>query len=108
MQTASDKHVDVYRAIADANRRKLLDLLRERERPVQELVPHLDVTVGAVSQHLKVLLDAGLVARRKKGRQRLYRAEPRTLREVHDWTRRYRRFWSSRLDRLGRYLDERE
>lgn len=98
-------HPEVYLAIADANRRRLLELLSEREHSVQELVPHFKVTVGAVSQHLKILLDSGLVMRRKQGRYRYYRASPRALKEVHDWTRRFERFWESRLDRLGEYLD---
>ena len=97
--------MDVYHAIADANRRKLLTLLCERERSVQELMPHFDVTMGAVSQHLKILLASGLVTRRKDGRFRLYRAAPEALREVHDWTEQYRRFWEARLDRLEDHLD---
>ena len=100
------KREDIYHAIADANRRRLLDLLCGRERSVQELVPHFNVTIGAVSQHLKVLLESGLVSRRKQGRFRYYRASPQALKEVHDWTERYRRFWEARLDRLGDYLDD--
>jgi DNA-binding transcriptional ArsR family regulator len=102
------KRADVFHAIGDANRRRLLDLLRDEERSVQALVPHLGITVGAVSQHLKILLESGLVVRRKQGRFRFYRAEPRALKKVHDWTARYRRFWESRLDRLGNYLDQNE
>lgn len=97
--------MDVYHAIADGNRRKLLELLSVQEKTVQELMVHFDVTVGAVSQHLKILLANGLVTRRKRGRFRLYRANPRALKEVHDWTEQYRRFWDTRLDRLGAYLD---
>lgn len=99
------KSVDVYHAIADGNRRGLLELLADQERSVQELTRHFDITIGAVSQHLKVLLDSGLVTRRKAGRYRYYRANPRALKEVHDWTLQYRRFWDSRLDRLDDYLD---
>ena len=100
-----DKAPDVYHAIADANRRRLLDLVSERERSVQELMAHFDITMGGVSQHLKVLLEQGLVTRRRQGRFRYYRASPQALREVYDWTERYRRFWEKRLDRLGDYLD---
>lgn len=100
------KRVDVYHAIADANRRKLLELLHHHEHSVQELMPHFDVTIGAVSQHLKVLLESRLVSRHKRGRFRFYRATPEALREVHEWTEQYRRFWDSRLDRLGEYLDQ--
>lgn len=103
---AQSKLPDVFHAIADSNRRRLLDLLREEERCVQDLVPHLRITLGAVSQHLKILLETGLVTRRKQGRHRFYRTRPEALREVHDWTAQYRAFWESRLDRLGEYLDE--
>lgn len=97
---------DIFHAIADPNRRRLLDLLLAEERSVQQLMPHFDVTVGAISQHLKVLRESGLVVRRKQGRYRFYRARPEALKDVHDWTERYRAFWESRLDRLGTYLDE--
>lgn len=98
--------MDVYQAIADPNRRKLLELLTGQELSVQALAPHFDLTLGAVSQHLKVLLDNRLVVRRKEGRFRFYRAQPRGLKDVHDWTQQYEQFWNSRLDKLGDYLDE--
>ena len=91
---------DVFQAIADPNRRRLLDLLRGEERPVAALVPHLGVSFGAVSQHLAILLRANLVTRRRSGRQRLYRANPAGLRPVAEWTDQYRRFWDVRFDRL--------
>ncbi|MDX1401381.1 MAG: metalloregulator ArsR/SmtB family transcription factor [Kiloniellales bacterium] len=97
--------MDVYNAIADGNRRRLLELLSHRERSVQDLMQHFDVTVGAISQHLQILLASGLVARRKKGRFRIYSARPEALKEVHEWTEQYRRFWELRLDRLDAYLD---
>ncbi len=69
------KHAaDIFYAIADANRRKLLDLLAEGEKPVQELVTHFDISFAAISQHLRILYQVGLVARRPVGRQRFYRA----------------------------------
>ena len=98
--------MDVFHAIADPKRRRLLDLLGGGERTVQDLMQHFDVTLGAVSQHLKILLESGLVARRKDGRYRYYRANPAGLKEVHDWAEQYRRFWEGSLDRLGDYLDE--
>ena len=98
--------MDVYQAIADGKRRKMLDLLSSQERSVQELAPHFDFTVGAVSQHLKILLTSGLVARRKQGRYRYYRARPEALKEVHEWTQQYSQLWESSLDRLGVYLDK--
>jgi DNA-binding transcriptional ArsR family regulator len=98
---------DVFHAIADPKRRQILDLLREGERPVGELVPHLGVTMGAVSQHLRVLREAGLVVQRKDGRHRRYSVDAAPLREVADWTESYSRFWKDRLRRLGHHLDGR-
>jgi DNA-binding transcriptional ArsR family regulator len=97
--------MDVYHAVADANRRRLLDLLLKEEQSVQALMPHFDVTIGAISQHLQILHKGGLVSREKRGRFRIYRAQPEALQEVHDWTERYSGFWESSLDRLGDYLD---
>lgn len=101
----SKRSTDVFSAIADANRRKLLDLLAEGERPVQELVAHFDISFAAISQHLRILYQAGLVARRPVGRQRFYRARPERLQEVHEWTARYQHFWQIHLHKLGVYLD---
>ena len=99
---------DVYPAIADPNRRRLLELLSEREHSVQELLPHFNVTIGAVSQHLKILHDNGLVARRKQGRYRLYRTRPESLKEVHEWCAQFSQFWEERLESLGTYLENRD
>lgn len=97
---------DVFSAIADPRRRRILDLLRAGERPVSDLVRPLGVTMGAVSQHLKVLRECGLVRQRRRGRQRLYRVNARPLKKVVDWTEPYAQFWNERLDRLERHLDE--
>jgi DNA-binding transcriptional ArsR family regulator len=96
---------EVFSAIADPNRRRLLDLLAAGDSPAQDLAERFDMSFAAVSQHLKVLLDAGLVARRAQGRQRIYRLAPEKLRIVDEWTAGYRKFWRSRLKRLGDYLD---
>lgn len=100
------KPTDVFQAISDHNRRRLLSLMMTEEQSVTQLKSRFDITIGAVSQHLKVLHDAGLVQRRSAGRQRFYRAEPAALKEVHDWTQQFSRFWNSRLDRLGDVLDK--
>ena len=97
--------MDVFQAIADPNRRKLLDLLATRERSVQDLADHFDITVQGVSQHLQLLAATGLVTKREEGRFRYYRAQPRQLKRVHAWVSRYEQFWTARLDRLGEYLD---
>jgi DNA-binding transcriptional ArsR family regulator len=97
---------DVFHAIADPNRRRLLDVLAEGDAPAQDLAGRFSISFAAVSQHLKVLREAGLVASRAEGRQRIYRLTPERLQMVNDWTGRYRRFWEGRLERLGLYLDE--
>ena len=97
---------DVYHAIADPRRREILELLGQDERPVRALVDRFDVSFAAISQHLRVLREAGLVTRRARGRSRLYRATPAGLKEVYDWTAQYRDFWRGRLSRLNRYLEE--
>jgi excisionase family DNA binding protein len=96
----------VYRAIADPHRRTILDLLRDGEQAVVALGRHFRFSQPALSQHLRVLLDAGLVVARKVGRERRYALDARGLRAVHDWVGHYEAFWRQRLDRLGRLLDE--
>ena len=95
----------VFKAIADPHRRRLLDLLLERDMAAQDLAKHFQISFPAISQHLAVLLEAHLVARRSEGRRRVYCAAPHGLRAVHEWTAKYRRFWSGRLRSLGHYLD---
>lgn len=102
----AEQETPVYAAIAHPARRRLLDLLAEGDRPVKALAAPFAMSRPAVSQHLKVLLDAGLVAERRAGRERLYRLRPERLREVHLWLGRYERFWRDHLERLGRYLEE--
>lgn len=98
---------DAFHAISEGNRRVLLDLLRSDEQPVGALVSATGLSYSLVSQHLQVLLDAGVVVRRPEGRQRIYRLEAAPLRAVHDWTAEYERFWQERIVRLRRRLDER-
>lgn len=97
---------DAFHAISDGNRRTLLDLLRGGERPVGELVEEAGLSYSLVSQHLQVLLDAHVVARRPEGRRRIYRLDAAPLRVVHDWTAEYESFWQERLQRLRQRLDD--
>ncbi|WP_441291827.1 ArsR/SmtB family transcription factor [Sorangium sp. KYC3313] len=96
---------ETFRAIADPTRRAILDALAGGERSVTELCAMFDVTQSAISQHLRVLRDAGLVAPRREGRSRLYHVEAAPLRAVHDWAAHYERFWAKKLDALGALLD---
>jgi len=101
-----NKQVDIYRVIADPHRRKILELLKDEERAVQALQPHLPITLGAISQHLQLLHRSGLVSRTRHGKQRIYRLEAERLQEIDDWLRGFRSFWEDRLDGLGAYLDK--
>lgn len=96
----------VFQAIADPTRRDLLLRLRGGERSTSELAQPFPVTRSAVSQHLGILLEAGLVERRRSGRHRLYslRAEP--LEQVQAWVQVFSDFWDDRLRDLGAWLDE--
>lgn len=96
---------DVFRAVSDRTRRRMLDLLRRRERSVAELARPFIISQPAVSQHLKVLRDAGVVRVRKEGRLRIYRLDPRPLRDVFQWAQYYEQFWREKLATLGRELD---
>jgi DNA-binding transcriptional ArsR family regulator len=94
-----------FEVIAEPNRRRILDLLRDDERPVGFLVDQLALSQPAVSKHLRVLRDAGLVAVRAEAQRRLYRVRTDPLRAVDDWLAPYRRAWEERLDDLERHLD---
>lgn len=96
----------VFDVLAEPNRRQILDLLRDRERPVGELVDALAVSQPAVSKHLRVLRDAGLVEARVDAQRRLYRVRAEPLRDIDAWIAPYRELWTSSLDALERHLDE--
>jgi len=99
--------VDVFAALASPIRRELLRLLRdEGPSPVQQLAERFEMRRPSVSEHLKVLRDAGLVTERRSGRQRLYQLEAEPLRELVDWLSPYERFWRDRLSGLRQVLDE--
>ena len=91
--------------LADPTRREVLDLLREGERPVGDLVDALAMSQPAVSKHLRVLRDAGLVEVRVDGPRRIYRLRPQPLQEIDEWLAPYRAAWRDRLDLLARHLD---
>lgn len=95
---------DVFRAVADPTRRGLLDLLAARDQPVNDLAERFEMTLPAVSQHLRVLREAGLVRERRVGRHRFYRLKAEPLREVAEWASSYERFWRKKLRALGEHL----
>jgi DNA-binding transcriptional ArsR family regulator len=97
---------DVFAAIAAPTRRAILQRLAHREMPVLELAETFDMTLSAVSQHLGILRDAGLVSQTKAGRQRIYRLNPEPLRTVAEWVQAYEPFWNDKLAALGEYLEK--
>ena len=96
----------MFEVIAEPNRRQILDLLRERERPVGDLVQELGLSQPGVSKHLRVLREAGLVEVRTDAQRRLYRLRTEPLREVDEWLAPYRAAWAGRLDALEAHLDD--
>ncbi|HEU4631366.1 MAG TPA: metalloregulator ArsR/SmtB family transcription factor [Gemmatimonadaceae bacterium] len=94
----------VFEILAEPHRRRVLDLLRERERTVGELVDALDMSQPAVSKHLRVLRDAGLVEARVDAQRRIYRLRAEPLADVDAWLEPYRKFWRGRLAALQHHL----
>jgi DNA-binding transcriptional ArsR family regulator len=97
---------DVFQAIADPTRREIIDLLANKTMPVNDVAERFDISRPAVSKHLKILNECGLVVIRKEGRKRYCRADTRKLMEIIEWANRYRKFWNERLDALEKLLNE--
>jgi DNA-binding transcriptional ArsR family regulator len=94
-----------FEVLAEGSRRRILDLLAEEERPVGELVTLLSLSQPAVSKHLKVLREAGLVQSRTDAQRRIYRVNPEPLRAVDEWLAPYRQQWAGHLNALERHLE---
>jgi DNA-binding transcriptional ArsR family regulator len=101
----STRVIATFEVLAEPNRRLILDLLGPDERPVGELVEAMAIGQPAVSKHLRVLRDAGLVEVRTDAQRRLYRVRSEPLREIDDWLAPYRARWERSLDALERHLD---
>jgi DNA-binding transcriptional ArsR family regulator len=97
--------VSTFEVLAEPNRRRILDLLQASESPVGELVERLALSQPAVSKHLRVLREAGLVEVRADAQRRLYRVRAEPLRTLDEWLAPYRRMWASSLDDLEEHLD---
>jgi DNA-binding transcriptional ArsR family regulator len=103
---AADHLSATFAALADPTRRAILARLASGERSVTELAEPFEMSMPAVSKHLRVLERAGLIARGRVAQWRPCRIEAGPLKEVADWTERYRHIWEQRLDRLDAYLTE--
>jgi DNA-binding transcriptional ArsR family regulator len=102
----SDQLSATFAALADPTRRAILARLASGETSVQELAEPFDISLPAVSRHLKVLSSAGLIARGRDAQWRPCRLEAAPLKDVSDWVEEYRRFWEQSLDRLDDYLKQ--
>lgn len=100
--------MDRFTALADPTRRRILELLGDGERAAGEIADHFAASPPAISQHLKVLRETGLVKVRPDGQHRFYSLDPEGLDEVDAWLKRIRRFWGERLDALERELSKRD
>src|SRR5438034_9666381 len=99
---------DAFNAVAEPQRRRILALLKGRERPVNELARALRITQPRTSKHLRVLREVGLVRVREAGQQRLYGLDARRLQPVHERVGGFEQFWGARLDRLNEDAKERQ
>lgn len=103
---STDRLSATFQALADPTRRAILARLSQGETTVTELAEPFDMSLPAISKHLKVLERAGLIARGREAQWRPCRLEAARLKDVADWVERYRRFWEQSLDRLDHYLRE--
>jgi DNA-binding transcriptional ArsR family regulator len=97
--------VQAFAALADDTRLEIIDALARRECSVNDLVALFELSQPAISQHLKVLREAGLVRVRPDAQRRIYSIDPKGLKQIDSWLKRYRKYWASRLDRLEAHMD---
>lgn len=97
---------DVFQAIADPNRRAILGMLSRDQLNVNQVAEHFDITRSAVSQHMKILTECGLLVVKQKGNERFCEARLDKLGEVWDWLSQYKEFWNARFDDMDKLLKE--
>lgn len=97
---------DVFQAIADPNRRAILDLLAYQKLTINRVAEHFEISRPAISKHIKVLAECGLVVVYQQGRERYCEVQPNKLNEVSEWIEQYRQTWEQRFDRLDDLLKE--
>ncbi|MES2679566.1 MAG: metalloregulator ArsR/SmtB family transcription factor [Bacteroidota bacterium] len=97
---------DVFQAIADPNRRAIIGLLATESLSLNGVAEHFNISRPAVSKHIKILTECGLVTIRQQGRERYCEARFENLREISLWLEKYKKFWARKLDALELYLDE--
>lgn len=97
---------DVFQAIADPTRREIISLVARQSLNLNSVAENFDVSRPAISKHIKILTECGLIVIKKQGRERYCEAKLDKLGEVSDWIEEYRKFWESKLDSLENYLQE--
>lgn len=97
---------DVFQAIADPNRRAIISLLAQQKLTLNGVAEHFDVSRPAISKHIKILTECGLITINQRGRERYCEAKFEKLNEVSQWVEQYKQFWTSKLDALENYLSE--
>jgi len=97
---------DVFQALADPNRRAIISLLATQKLTVKTLAEHFPISRPAISRHVKILTECGLVIVHQKGRERFCEVQPDRLTEVSNWIVQQQKIWEGRLDRLDEYLNE--
>lgn len=101
-------HLDVFQALADPTRRRIVEALRRGELQVGDVVEKAGIHQSGVSRHLRILLESGFVSMRPDGQRRLYALRPEPFRDLESWLSQYRALWDARLDRFGAALEKRQ
>ena len=99
---------DVFQAISDPTRRDIIQLLSQRSLNLNAVAGHFNISRPAISKHIKILTECGMIVMREKGRERHCLVDLKKLQEVDNWLESYRQFWNRKLDALGDYLDSKE
>jgi len=97
---------DVFWAIADPTRRKIMHMVANKPMNLNTIAGKFDMSRPAISQHIKILTECGVIIIKQKGRERFCEAKRETLNEVSDWVEQYRKFWDNKFDSLAKYLDK--
>ncbi len=109
MTAYDDQQLDkTFAALADPIRRAILQRLAEGDATVNELAEPFDVSLPAISRHLRILTEAGLLERRREGKFRPCRLDGRALMQAANWINTYRQFWGDQFDRLAQFLENKE
>lgn len=100
-------HIDIFETLADPSRRRIVEVLRDGEQQVNDIVRQAGIHQSGVSRHLRILHETGFVSVRPDGQRRLYALRPEPFRELEGWLASYQQLWEARLDRFGAALEAR-